>query len=167
MARVVLALAVSAVLGACRPGSLQFVADHRVRFTSPRDRSLVGAPATMTWTVSGFAPTGLDGRSNRGAGAFAAFVDANPMPVGRDLHWVGRATKTCKKDPACVTPEFLATRNVYVTTASHLHLDVWPAATVVRGRAEHRVIIVLVDGLGRRIGESAWELDVHTHRSAT
>ncbi|MHB8669597.1 MAG: hypothetical protein ACYDAD_03405, partial [Acidimicrobiales bacterium] len=123
----VLTAAFALSASACGAGHLVFVADHRFHFTTPRDRSLVTAPITVRWTMSGFEPRGLDGQRRHDAGAFAVFVDTNPMPVGRGLRWVAHGDKACKVDPACPSPSYLANRNVYVTTARELHLDVWPA----------------------------------------
>ena len=106
--------------------------------------------------MADFDAVGLDGSSDKGRGAFAVFVDRAPMPVGKDLKWLARRDKGCQRDARCPDAEYLADRGVYVTTDTSLSVDRLPNAGDGVGKEQHFVNVVLVDGTGHRIGESAW-----------
>jgi hypothetical protein len=151
------ALALTFLLCAgCQPGRLQFGNDHRLSFIAPRKRQRVAPPFTIRWTIKGFDAAGLDGSADNGHGVFAAFIDRAPMPVGESLKWFARSDKTCAHDPRCPDPQYLADHGVHVTTATSLRIDVLPRVGDGVGDEQHYVNVVLLDGTGRRIGESAW-----------
>jgi hypothetical protein len=72
-------------MSACSVDRLQFTNDERLDFTSPKERSRVTAPVTVSWTMKGFDAIGLDGSREEDRGVYAVFVDRAPMPVGKDL----------------------------------------------------------------------------------
>lgn len=148
----VLVLAVSA----CSVSDLQFTNDDRLTFTAPQSREVVAAPLTISWDMKDFEATGLDGSSDPGRGAFVVFVDRAPMPAGKDLAWLARKDTSCARDPRCPDVDYLADRGIHVTTEPRLTLDVLPRLADGVGNEQHYVNVVLVDGTGRRIGESAW-----------
>lgn len=151
-----LALGLSAALSGCNAGQLQFHNDHRLSFRSPGNRALVTVPVTVSWTMKDFDPVGLDGSHDSHQGIFAVFVDRAPMPVGKDLKWLARDDKGCVRDPRCPDAQYLADRGVHLTTEPTISLDVLPQAGDGVGNEQHYVNVVLIDGSGHRIGESAW-----------
>ena len=154
---------VLAVAG-CRADELQFKNDRRLTFVTPDAYDEVTVPLTISWTMDDFEATGLDGSTDPGQGAFAVFVDRAPMPVGKDLAWVGRNDPACKRNADCPDEQYLAEHGVYVTTESSVTLDHLPTAENQRGPEQHYANVVLVDGTGRRIGESAWYVPFTTER---
>jgi hypothetical protein len=140
----------------CQVSNLQFRNDNRLHFSAPKARSLVSAPLTVSWQMQGFTPSGLDGSKEATKGAFAVFVDKAPMPVGKDLRWLARKDPGCKRDARCPDATYLADRGIFVTTDSSLTLAVLPAVPDGVGDEQHYVNVVLLDGTGHRIGESAW-----------
>lgn len=140
----------------CSAGQLQFKNDHRLSFIAPQERERVQLPVTVRWSMKDFDAVGLDGSRDRKRGAFAVFVDRAPMPAGKDLNWIARSDAGCQRDPRCPDPQYLADRGVRVTTETSMTFDVLPLAGDGVGDEEHYVNIVLLDGTGRRIGESSW-----------
>jgi hypothetical protein len=143
-------------LAGCAAGQLQFRSDHRLTFLSPPARHRVEVPVTISWTMRDFHPTGLDGSRRHDRGAFAVFVDRAPMPVGKDLRWIGRKDTSCRRDPRCPDSKYLEDHGVLVTTDTSVTLAVLPSSPAGRGDEQHFVNVVLLDGTGHRIGESAW-----------
>lgn len=154
-------------LAGCQAGQLQFKNDHRLSFVAPAARHRVTVPVTIRWTMKDFDPVGLDGSRDKGRGVFAVFVDRAPMPVGKDLRWVGRSDTSCKRDPRCPDEKYLEDRGVLVTTQTSVTLDVLPTAGDGTGDEQHYVNVVLLDGTGHRIGESAWYRPFTSKRRST
>jgi hypothetical protein len=150
-----LALCVASTAG-CQLSQLQFTNDHRLSFESPQARHRVQIPVTVSWSMKDFEATGLDGGRDSHQGAFAVFVDRAPMPVGKDLKWLAKGDTGCKRDLRCPDAHYLADRGVYVTTSSNVKLETLPAQSSGTGDEQHYVNVVLLDGTGHRIGESAW-----------
>jgi hypothetical protein len=152
------ALALLALLAApgCAAEAMQFRNDHRLTFQAPAARHRVTAPLTVRWSMRGFDPVGLDGSRDRRRGVFAVFVDSAPMPVGKDLRWIGRKDTSCRRDPRCPDSKYLEDHGVLVTTDTSVTLAVLPSSPAGRGDEQHFVNVVLLDGTGHRIGESAW-----------
>lgn len=152
---------------ACDPGELQFRNDHRLGFEAPGARELVQVPVTVRWSMEDFEAVGLDGSNENDRGAFVVFVDRAPMPVGKDLAWLARDDDGCRRDPRCPDERYLVERGVHVTTRTSLTLAVLPRVSDGAGDEHHYVNIVLVDGTGRRIGESAWYRPFRTPRRSS
>lgn len=147
------AIALSTVVSACAVSGQQFVQDRRVRFVEPSDRARVTLPVTLRWQVEGFTVAGRDGRRARDAGYFAIFVDRPPMPPGRTLEWMAEQKDSCGNS-ACGTVDRLT--DAYTTNERSLTLTRLPA-DARRGAVErHEAVLVLLDGTGARIGESAF-----------
>src|SRR6266480_1977503 len=85
-----LVAACSVVVPACAGHQYQFVADHRVHISAPRQRSTVTLPVTVRWSFDGFRVTGPDARDDPQARSFAVFVDRTPVPAGKALRWLAR-----------------------------------------------------------------------------
>lgn len=142
---------------ACVPQGLSFRVDKRVHIESPKDRSEVSLPITLTWTVHGFPlKTPL---SDKG-GSFAVFIDTAPMPPGKGLAWIARDDPTCTKVPTCPDAAYLADHGVYETTQTSLVVKALPPSTVSSGSKHdrHRAVIVLLDDNGKRLGETAFDV---------
>ena len=150
------ALVAVVALSGCGAGQLQYRNDHRLSFVTPQDRAEVTAPLTVAWTMTGFEATGLNGSTDATSGTFAVFVDRAPLPVGKDLRWLARDDAGCTRDPRCPDAAYLASRGVFLTTDPNVTLDVLPRVGDGTGEEKHYVNIVLLDGTGHRIGESAW-----------
>lgn len=161
-----LALVVVA-LSACQSGALQFRNDHRLSFSSPHARERVAATVTVRWTMRGFQPSGLDGSREPGRGVFAVFVDRAPMPVGKDVRWLFRGDASCRAERGCPSMEQLRGRGVLLTTDPDVTIDVLPRVGQGVGDEQHFVNVVLLDGTGHRIGESAWYLPFTSKRRST
>ncbi|MCW2543817.1 MAG: hypothetical protein JWM40_1369 [Frankiales bacterium] len=152
-----LLLLISLLAGSgCQISNLQFRNDNRLEFSAPKERALVKAPVTVSWRMSDFVTSGLDGSSNEGNGAFAVFVDKAPMPVGKDLKWLARKDVGCKRDARCPDAAYLKDRGIYLTTSTSITIETLPSVGDGVGDEQHYVNVVLVDGTGHRIGESAW-----------
>lgn len=154
-------------LPACGAGDLQFRNDDRLSFSAPRERARVTLPVSVRWSMRDFRTVGLDGSRSRGAGVFAVFVDRSPMPIGKDLTWLARDDSSCLRDPRCPNAGYLAEQGVFVTKRPQLVLDRLPKADAGVGDEQHYVNVVLLDGAGARIGESAWYRPFTMKRSAT
>lgn len=129
-------VAVTAVLTACGQDQA-FRLDERVSIISPRDRAVVRLPVTLRWRAED-----VDNRS------FAVFVDRAPVRPG-------------KKVVASVG----ATDAVYTTTETSLVIrELYQGKR--DGRERHRTTLVLVDGSGHRVGESAWDVVFDVERKA-
>lgn len=148
-------LVVAALLTGCSTSQLQFKNDNRLSFQAPAERKKVDLPLTVAWTMKDFTATGLDGTSDDGKGVYAVFVDRAPMPVGKDLRWVFRDDGSCKRDTRCPTPGALAEEDIYLTTKPTVTVANLPTKDGV-GDEQHEVTVVLLDGTGTRLKESAW-----------
>ncbi|MFI6603645.1 hypothetical protein ACIBHX_46070 [Nonomuraea sp. NPDC050536] len=141
---------------------LNFRVDGRLHFVSPEARSTVKSSATITWTMDDFriAARGSEPPS-RDAGHFAIFVDQPPIEPGHTMDDVAEGDLLCEGSSSCPDETYLANHDVYTTTNKSFEI---PSIPNLPGSKEelqpHTITIVLMDTSGRRIGESAWELDV-------
>lgn len=163
-ASALLGLLASVVLTGCSFEDLQFTNDERLDFVSPAERSLVKAPLTIEWEMRDFEAVGLDGSREEDRGVYAVFVDRAPMPVGKDLKWVFRDDRGCKRDARCPSLQQLKDRGILVTTDTKATIDVLPQVGDGVGDEQHYVNVVLLDGTGHRIGESGWYLPFKSKR---
>jgi hypothetical protein len=152
---------------ACDVSRLQFKNDHRLTFQAPEDREKVATPFSISWTMKDFTPSGLDGSSDDNSGIFAVFIDRAPMPVGKDIKWIGHGDSSCKRDPRCPDAEYLASKGVYITKDTSLKVDTLPPVTTGRGDEEHFVNVVLLNGKGQRIGETGWYREFRSKRRSS
>ena len=144
--------------------NLQFKNDDRLSFESPKARHRVTAPVTVSWSMKDFTATGLNGSTDKSEGVYAVFVDRAPMPAGKDLRWLFRSDSGCKHDAHCPTQQQLTDRGVFVTTETSVTIDVLPQVGQGKGDEQHYVNVVLLDGTGHRVGESAWYLPFTSKR---
>jgi hypothetical protein len=158
-----LAAATLALTG-CNLSGLQFHDDQRLHFDQPKARALVTTPVTVSWSMKGFTATGLDGKKATGQGAFVLFLDQAPMKVGKDLKSIASSDASCLRDPRCPDASYLAQRGVYVTSDPSVTLTTITAQSDGVGNEQHFVNVIIVDGAGRRMTESAWYLPFQTKR---
>ncbi len=148
----VVALAVTALAG-CGVRGLAFREDTRVDIVAPADREVVALPVTVRWTVRDF------------GGTFAAIVDGSPQPPGEPLGWFARNDDSCRASDGCPDEEYLANRRVFVTPEREFTVVRLPDTEIDGRRREfHEVTVVLLDGEGRRVGESAWSVEFQVER---
>jgi hypothetical protein len=143
------------VASSCANG-LAFTKDERLTITSPRSHEHVSLPVTISWRVSNFRITGPDGASDPDAGYFGVFIDRTPVPPGKPLSWIARDDRRCARVPGCPDTTYLADRRVHSTSDTSFTFEHLPDLGAYRGRERHEVTVVLLDGSGKRIGESAW-----------
>jgi hypothetical protein len=143
-----------AVAGCGAAQGLRFTQDDRLRFTAPANEANVSLPLTVSWQISDFTvrPPGSPPRDN--TGYFAVFVDGYPVPPGQPLT-DALPTGYCVGQRNCPSPAQLASQaHVYVTDKTAVTIS-----TLGDGNfktSNHYVVIVLVDGAGRRQGDSFW-----------
>lgn len=156
--RLAVVVALTALVGGCRFDGVAFVQDRRVDIVSPTRHERVSEPVTVRWEVEDFTVTGPDGSRSNDAGYFAVLVDRAPQPPGEPLTWFARGDDDCKALPSCPDEQWFTQRGVHTTTETALTLPPLPPPPVSqRDKKEfHDVTIVLLDGHGRRIGESAF-----------
>jgi hypothetical protein len=151
----------------CATGGLAFVQDKRLEITAPRGHDKVTLPVTVRWRVTDFRVTGKDGRSERDAGYFGVFVDRAPVPPGKTLAWIARDDKRCLATTGCPDESYFTDRHAYVTNDTSFTFRQLPDQSTYRGHEIHDVTIVLFDGTGHRIGESAWVVTLRYDRKVT
>ena len=153
-------------LSGCVPQGLAFRVDERLTFTSPEDRAEVRLPVTIDWEIRDFEITGPGEEVAKDEGYFAVFVDTSPMPPGKHLRWVARKDNSCREGEGCPDEEYLNARGIYTTTDTELTLEQLPRIGDEDRRERHRATVVLLDGSGKRIGESAFEIAFDIDREA-
>ena len=148
--------ALAMTLGACGTSGLNFVQDERIEITAPGDRAKVSLPVTISWEVRDFEITGPDGSSRPDAGYFGVYVDRAPQPPQKTQAWLTRDEQNCLG--GCSSELALASRDIHSTEETRFTIDrlARPSRQAQRRREFHEVTIVLLDGRGRRIGESAF-----------
>jgi hypothetical protein len=142
---------------ACATEGLAFVQDQRVEIVRPEGNSTVTLPVTFEWrVVEDFEITGPDGERRNDAGYFGLFLDQTPVPPGETLAYVARDDAACKRLPGCPDETYLADRLIWSTSETSFTLEHLPDLDTASGHETHEFTVVLLDGTGRRIGESAW-----------
>lgn len=150
------------VLVACQ--DLAFREDKRVVILSPEDRSTVSLPVSVSWSVMEFQPVGQDGTQDPSRGSFVVFLDRAPMGPGKDLASLAENDESCRSRE-CPNDEWFRQRHIYVTTETSLELEAVPdTRDRPSERDKHEVTIVLVNGRGKRIGESAFAVEFFVKR---
>ena len=147
MRRLVLVLLL-ALLPACSVHGLDFVQDRRVDIVTPGDRAKVALPTTIRWTAKDF------------DGTYGVFVDRAPQPPGETFDWFARRYQTCKPASGCPDPAWFTDRWIFRTSKMSFVLRSVPELTGEEKHQFHDVTIVLLDRQGRRVGESAFGLQI-------
>ncbi len=168
--RVAPVIALCAALSGCVPQGLAFRVDERLTFTAPQDRATVRLPVVLDWEIRDFrvATPGTAPRPDQGY--FAVFVDHAPMPSGKQMRWIFRDDEDCRVVDGCPDEEYLRSRGIYTTTDTRIVLEQIPRPPTRDDEEEddeperHRVTVVLLDAAGKRIGESAFQLEFDLER---
>lgn len=137
---------------------LNFQEDERLEITSPPDRAEVRLPFVVRWTVSDFRVTGRDGNATPDAGYFGVYIDRAPQPPNRTQAWLVREDQRCRRLADCTASSFLADQNIFAVTETSFTVErvQAPSSQAPKRREFHDVTIVLLNGRGERIGESAF-----------
>lgn len=155
-----LVLLVAGALPGCAVNGLAFQQDQRLHFEAPSYRQKVHLPFTIRWSMDDFRVTGPSSERGTDAGYFEVLFDVGPQPPDTGLDYFARDDKSCESRAGCPDRHYLAQQGVYTTTNDYFtvrHLAPAPGVDIGRGRPDiHDVTIVLLDGAGKRIGESAW-----------
>jgi hypothetical protein len=159
-------IALMVVASGCGVEGLNFHKDERVTITAPADRAQVRLPLTVTWRSRDFEVKGKDGSARPDAGYFGVYVDRAPQPPQKTQAWLARDDQRCREVPSCPDEEFLAEMNVFSTTRHSFTVERLPQPTTnaPRRREFHEVTIVLLSGIGERIGESAFTVQFEVER---
>lgn len=146
---------------ACGVRGLSFVQDDRVEIVSPPDRAEVSLPVTVEWEVTDFDVTGRTGSADRDAGFFGVFVDRAPQPPGETLAWLAEDDEVCRTTAGCPDEGYFAGKGAFTTAETEFTVERLPRlAGEEEGRQVfHEVIVVLLNGRGERIGESAFAVE--------
>jgi hypothetical protein len=149
------AVAVVAVaMTGCGVRGLSFVEDDRVSIVEPADRATVELPMTVRWRAEDLGP----------GASFAVFVDRAPQRPGRTVESLADGDAACEVDPACPDQAYFASRGVYTTADTELTIAFLPDLAEGDNRDFHEVTVVLLDGDGARIGESAFRVEFEVAR---
>lgn len=142
-------------------GNYQFVQDKRLHFLSPKNHSKVERPVTVQWSITDFTPIATpDGQRIKTEGLFAVFVDRSAIRPGQSLNKIIKKDAAClDKGSSCLDRLALADHDVYLTEKTVLTIDQLPRIASSGSIENHTVTVILVDGAGYRIGESAWDLN--------
>ena len=151
----VAAAALLTTTAGCGIRGLDFVKDDRVHISSPRGNTEVHVPFTVRWTVDDF------------DGSFGVFVDREPPGPGRTLASLADGDAVCKATKGCPDAAYLASHRAYTTTDTSFRIEQLPELSRDREREAHEVTVVLLDGKGQRIGESAFRVEFHVRRKVT
>jgi hypothetical protein len=169
-AGLVLAFCVS--VSGCLAQGLAFRVDDRLTFTSPEDRSTVLLPVVIDWDIRDFEVVAPGAAARPGEGYFAVFVDRAPMPPRKSMRWIFRNDEDCRAADGCPTEVDLASIGIYTTTETRLVLEQIARPPTRDDEEEdddperHRVTVVLLDAAGKRIGESAFQVEFDLEREA-
>ena len=159
------AVLLTAGCGLTHVTDLNFRLDDRLHFLGPQSRSTVHLPFTVSWRMEDFRPVALGSEPpSDGAGVFGVFVDRAPIKPGETLRSVAHGDTVCERDPKCPDEHYLNQHKVYTTTRSSIRIVLMPSLPGREKLQLHTVTVILIDTSGRRIGESAWELDVRMPR---
>lgn len=156
------------LLPSCGFQGLTFRQDERLEITRPDDRAKVTLPVAVTWRVRDFDVTGRDGERRSDAGYFGVYVDRAPQPPGRTQAWLVKDDPNCRGSIRCATRDYLAQLSVFTTTRQRFTISrvSAPTSNAPRRREFHDATIVLLNGRGERIGESAFTVQFEVDREA-
>jgi hypothetical protein len=121
---------------------------------------------TLRWDVREFDVTGPDGSDDPDSGFFGIYVDRAPQPPSLTQESLFSDDAECQRLTDCPNTAYLAQRGVYSTTDQRFVIDrvAPPPSTAQRRREFHEATIVLLNGRGERIGESAFTVQFEVVR---
>lgn len=166
MSRIAAAAAVVVLTASgCGYRGLNFQQDRRVRIVSPRDRAKVDLPVTVRWRYSDFRTTGLDGATDPDAGYFALLVDRAPQPPGETLDSLFRDDEFCQRTQGCPDLAYMQQSLIFPTTLPSVRLEHLTDNGARTSKPDvHEATVVLLNGRGERIGESAFRVQFTVNR---
>jgi hypothetical protein len=135
---------------------LSFRVDNRIKITAPAQDSTLSFPFTLRWTVKDFDVVQPGTTPKADSGYFAVFVDTTPMRPGQTLEDLAKKDATCHADQGCPSVTYYNGRGIYTTSDTSATIAKLPEGS--DGKS-HRATIVLLDGAGHRIGESAFRIN--------
>jgi hypothetical protein len=117
----------------------------------PAEMERVSLPVTLRWSADVRPRADLKGDGP----FFAVFVDRAPVAAGTGLRKI--LDDDCRKQRGCPDQAWLADHNVYVTGKPEVTITRIDPAGGARVGADdtHRATVVLIDGDGVRVDESA------------
>jgi hypothetical protein len=148
---------------------LQFRVDNRLDFVSPEPRAEVKQPVTITWRMDDFRVVSPDSAEppSRESGYFAIFVDRAPVKPGKTLRGIVGGEDYCRQNPKCTSRAELRQYGVFTTAETSYKFPRLPDLLSNDEDVQlHSFTIVLMDTAGRRIGESAWRLELRIPRES-
>ncbi len=160
-------LALVSFLPACRVNDLAFKEDDRVEITTPEDQDEVTLPFEMRWKVEDFEVVGPDGSDSENAGYFAVLLDESPMPPGEGLDYFARDDESCDRSAGCPDAQYFAERGIFPTSDTSFEVTVIEDTRPTDRQSapdDHELTVILLNGRGERIGESAFRVDVEVDR---
>ena len=130
----------SALASGCTDG-LSFRQDERLKIVSPLDGELVGEPVLVEWQMK---PRPASVKK------FLVFVDRAPQPPGQSVEHF-------KPDDRS---------NIYESSTNSVEIAAFESAATgpKNRRNRHRVLIIPLDALGRRIGEASDHVEIDVFR---
>jgi len=161
------AIATTVLLPACRVSDLSFKEDERVEIVSPKDQDKVALPFELRWTVKDFEVVGPDGSDSDDAGYFAVLLDESPMPPGEGLDYFARDDESCDRSAGCPDAQYFAERGIFPTSATSFEVTTIEDTRLTDRQSapdDHELTVILLNGKGERIGESAFRVDVEVDR---
>ncbi len=131
---------VLASLTSCAKG-LSFRRDDRLVITAPGDGELVSEPVLVEWTMTP-RPANVRG--------FLVLVDRAPQPPGTTIEHFKVDNRS----------------NLYRTDLLSVEIPAFESATTgpKNRRNRHRIVVVPLDGDGRRVGENSEHIEVDVFR---
>lgn len=155
----VVAVAATALTACADWSELAFRQDHRVRVVTPESHAQVELPTKFSWATEDFQVVEPGSAPpDPSAGYFAVFVDTAPMEPGQTMRDRMADDQLCSDNPKCPDKGYLADRGIYTTTKTEFVLRVVKPLSSDEPVQLHDFTIVLLDSEGRRIGESAWNI---------
>ena len=151
-------------MSGCGVHGLSFVQDNRLSILQPEDRAAVHLPMKVRWSIEDFHVTGPTRNAVQGAGYFGVFVDRAPQAPGKSVASLAAGDAACKVNPDCPNKSYFASRGIYTTAKTHVTIDFLPDRTEDDSRDFHEVTVVLLNGKGERIGESAFGVEFEVAR---
>jgi hypothetical protein len=155
------------LLPACRTEGLAFREDKRAEIVEPSDESTVTLPFQVRWTVSDFEIVGADGSDRDDAGYFAVLLDESPMPPGEPLSYFARDDEQCDRSAGCPDEAYFADRGIYLTQQTSFDVTTLGDTRPTDRQSapdSHEITLILLNGRGERIGESAFRVDIDVDR---
>ena len=135
------------------------IADLRadqLSITTPAELAAVQAGFTLEWSTHDL-PSSVT--------QFAVFVDRGPMSPGEDVRSL--ADDECRHRRGCPDASYLRAHNIYVTADRHVAIPTLPISdglTAQTPHPAHQLVVVALDGQGRRVGEFSATTQVRADR---